>query len=232
MHEGRRAERRLARQAEVDERRAVLAERHAVGGGELHEQVVRVLAVDEMGCAVGRLAGLEQQRIAALALGRIEREHGPQAERSRAGRPVAHQHQHARGEGLVVAARTGLPVVDEVDVAVRHERPGALGQVQTRHRRRLGLPGSAGALARHRVRTQGAPHVRRAVLARRRVVRRRLVVLRHVVPGHGRHVVLMDGAGRGGSGGCRSLPCGATRCRRQAGGKQERQRRSEQLRQR
>ena len=162
MHEGGRPERRLARKTEVGEGRTVSAERHAVGSRQLHEEVVRMLAIDQVCPAVGCLAGLEQERIPALALRRIERHHGAQPERARADGSVAHHHRHAFGEGLVVAARPGLLVVNDIDKAVRHDGPVALRHVQTRHRRGVGLPGSARAVAGHRVRPEGTLHLVRA----------------------------------------------------------------------
>ena len=227
MHEGRWTERRLAGQAEVQEGRTLRAERHAVGSRQLHEQIVRMLAIDEVRRAVRRLAGLEQQRIAALALGRVERKHGAQAEPARPERPLAHQHQHALAEGLVVAARAGLLVIDEVDEAMRHERPVAHRLVHARHRRGVGLPRGARAFAGHRVGTEGTLHVHPRVLVRRRRFRRRLVVLRHVVPGRAVLVRRVRGGGRRGRRGLRN---GMTRCRGQPGDEDERKGRSEQVR--
>src|SRR5206468_3999070 len=67
MHERGRTERRLAGQPRIDKHRAALAQRAAVAGGEFHEEIVRVLAIDERRAVCG-LSGLEQQRIAALAI--------------------------------------------------------------------------------------------------------------------------------------------------------------------
>ena len=51
------------------------AEVVAVGERRFHQKIVRVLAIDQGGNAVGRLSRLEQQRIAALAHERIGRDH-------------------------------------------------------------------------------------------------------------------------------------------------------------
>ena len=85
MHERRRAERGLAGQAEVDVDVIAIAQRERVSRGELHEQIVRMLAVDERRFAVGGFASLKQQRVAALADGRgLGGEHGAQSQRSQA----------------------------------------------------------------------------------------------------------------------------------------------------
>ena len=140
MHERRRPQRRLARQAEVGEGGAALAELDAVRRRELHEEVVRMLAIDQRRRAVGRLAGLSEQRIAALAHRRIERDHSAQAERSGTERAIRHQHRHALGEDFLAAPRPGLAVVDGVDEALRHQLPVAAREVQAIHRCRIGLP--------------------------------------------------------------------------------------------
>ena len=58
VHEGGWPERRLTGQARIDEQRAITP-RDAVGGRQLHAQVMRVLAIDERQASVGRFAGLE-----------------------------------------------------------------------------------------------------------------------------------------------------------------------------
>jgi len=49
VHERRRTERRLGNGAAVEEQAAIAADRHVETRGELHEQVVRVLAIDQRG---------------------------------------------------------------------------------------------------------------------------------------------------------------------------------------
>ena len=78
VHEGRRAERGFAGQACIEEHGLVFAEREAVRRRQFHEQVVRMLPVDQVGHTVGGFAGGQQQRIAALAHERIGAEHRAQ----------------------------------------------------------------------------------------------------------------------------------------------------------
>jgi hypothetical protein len=86
------------REPDVGEGRAVAAERDAVGGRQLHEEVMRMLAVDEMRPAIGGFPGLEQKRIAALCAMFVRRtgEHGRTAPSSGA-RCRAHHASCARG---------------------------------------------------------------------------------------------------------------------------------------
>jgi hypothetical protein len=96
----------------------------AVAPGEFDEKIVRVLAVDQ-GLAVCRFPSLKEQRIAAFAHQRVRRHHAAQAERAFAQRALRHRHQHAGAEGLRLAPRPALIVVDQIDEAVRHDRPVA-----------------------------------------------------------------------------------------------------------
>ncbi len=78
VHEGDGPQRRLARIAGIEEHRRRPADRKAVGARQLHEEVVRMLPVDQGRHPIGGLAGLQQQGITILAHGRIQREHGAQ----------------------------------------------------------------------------------------------------------------------------------------------------------
>ena len=89
VHEGRRAERRLARQAGVEEDAALRPDVLRDRRRQLHEQIVRVLAVDQPVGAVGGLAAGEQQRIAALAHQRVGAEHRLELQRAVAERRAA-----------------------------------------------------------------------------------------------------------------------------------------------
>ena len=95
-----------------------------------------MLAIDERMDAVGRLAGLEKQRIAALPHERIEGEHCPQCQRADPERALRHPHQHAFAEGLLVAAWTRLIVEHAEDGAVQHGRPAAERAGESFHWRR------------------------------------------------------------------------------------------------
>ena len=162
-----------------------------------------MLAVDQRRRAVGRLAGLSEERIAALAHRRIEREHRVQAERPRAERAVGHQHRHAFGERLVAAPGSCLVVVDGVDEGLRHDLPFVGSKVQAVERRSVGLPRGSRAVARHRIRAERASHRRRARGCLGRPARWRRVMVMQVR----RHVV----SGRSRRGACRRRGGGRTR---------------------
>ena len=162
MHERRRAERGLSRKAEVREHRALAGKPQAIGHGQLHEEVVRVLAIDKR-LAIQRLSRLEEQRVAALADGRrIGREHAAQPEGAGSQRALGHEHEHRRTEELAVAPWAALIVVDHVGEAMEHEHPVFLHEMHPFHGRRVRLPAGARGLALHRV---GAVHSLHCALA-------------------------------------------------------------------
>ena len=180
VHERGRAESRLSRQPGVDECRAALRQAVAVRRRQLHEQVVRMLPVDQWRLPVGRLAGLQEERIAAFSECRIGGDHGAQAQRSGAAHlPVAHHHQHAGHERLGVASRAALVVVDQVDEAVRHGVPVAEPGVDAFVRRGVRLPAGAGGFTTDGVRAEPCPH--RVLFTVRGVLS---MVLRHRLPAH------------------------------------------------
>jgi hypothetical protein len=90
VHEGGRAEGGFPGQAEIDEERPPAADRDPEGGGQLHEGIVGVLAVDEVGAAVRSLARLQQQGVALGAQRRLEGHHRAQPETGGADRARAH----------------------------------------------------------------------------------------------------------------------------------------------
>ncbi|WP_426043879.1 hypothetical protein [Caulobacter sp. DWR3-1-2] len=56
VHEGRRSERRLAGQTSIQRSVETAAQRMAVAGRQLHEEIVRMLAIDQAVYAIPRLA--------------------------------------------------------------------------------------------------------------------------------------------------------------------------------
>ncbi len=68
MRVGHRAKRGIAHRRDVGIHRGVLAELTDIVKSQRHDEIVRVLRVDE-GQAVGGLAGLEEQGIAAIGDG-------------------------------------------------------------------------------------------------------------------------------------------------------------------
>ncbi len=96
---------------------------------------------------------------------RVEREHAAQAESPAPRGPVRHDHPHRGRVELGLSALASLVVVDRVGGAMDHQHPGALGEVVSEHRRRLGLPAGARRLAAHRVGSEEAVHRVAALLS-------------------------------------------------------------------
>src|SRR6267378_5170182 len=121
-----------------------------------------MLPIDQRGPAIAGLPGLQQQRVAALPKQRVCRHHAAQPQRPAAERPLAHHYEHARTEGLAIAPRSALAVVDQIREAMGHRRPIAVHRVDALVGRSVGLPARARGLARHRI---GAVHASHFVLA-------------------------------------------------------------------
>ena len=152
VHEGRGAKRRFARQAKIEERRVGLRKPVAVGAGKLHEQVVRVLPINQRSPPVRGFAGRKQQRVTVRTHQWVGRQHRAKAECSVvAERALRHSHDHTRREGLIAAARTALMVIDAEQVGVAHQHPLVAHEHHPLVRGAVGLPGSAGRFPRHRV---------------------------------------------------------------------------------
>ena len=115
MHERHRPQRRFADRTAGDGEAARLADRNAPHGGELHEQIVGMLAIDQR-TAVERFTRLKQFAVPALADGRgIEAEHRVQ-------RQPAARHLAARCRDLAgcVCRHPGDPLSRRpVDAAAR-----------------------------------------------------------------------------------------------------------------
>src|SRR3546814_4740689 len=73
VHERRRADRRLARKTPVEERAGIAAKVEIKPGRHFHQEVVRVLPIDER-FAIRRLPACEKDGIAALSHQRIRSE--------------------------------------------------------------------------------------------------------------------------------------------------------------
>ena len=79
VHIGRGAQRRFARIAGINKKAVGGVETVTVGGGQLHQQIMGMLAVHQRRDAIGGFAGRQQQRIAAPADKGIQADHGAQA---------------------------------------------------------------------------------------------------------------------------------------------------------
>ena len=150
VHEGGRSERRLARQADVGVDAVGRRQLARVAGRQLHEEVVRMLAIDQRVDPIRRLARRQQQRIARPAHQGIGAEHGAQVQLGSIGEVAARgAHHHARRKGLCVAPQTVLVVVDEVQQGMAHQRPVADPRVHAAVLAEVRLPGGAGGVAGH-----------------------------------------------------------------------------------
>ena len=101
--------------------------------GKLHEEIVRVLAIDQR-LPVERFTNLEDLPITALAdRGRIQAEHDVGAEAVTAA--IAHQHPHppVRDDELVAATRPALRIEQAVDDAILHQMDAWRGRVLVSH---------------------------------------------------------------------------------------------------
>ena len=98
-------------------------ERNAPGDGRLHQEVVRMLTIDERDETV-RLSGLKQLAIAARAGRRaIEARHAGQRQPARAGLAARHSHEPVGRDELVAAPRPGLMAERSEEHAVVHQHP-------------------------------------------------------------------------------------------------------------
>ncbi len=114
----------------VEAEESALAEMDVVERGDLHEEVVGVLAVDD-GFAEGGFALLKELGVLAGAdRGGFERKHGAESELavSAVGAELTHGHGHdpVGGEEFVGAARAALLGVGDEGAAVEHEHPSAV----------------------------------------------------------------------------------------------------------
>src|SRR5689334_19748182 len=97
----------------VEREQRVLAEPIVVHSSEFHEEIVRVLSVDDR-LTECRLSLLEEQRILTLRnRRRLKTEHGTEGDCPLPYVALRHRHDPVWGEELVAAACTGLLRVDE-----------------------------------------------------------------------------------------------------------------------
>ena len=145
MHESAGAEGGFANRAAVEEQAGGVAQIEIHPRRQFHEQVVRVLAIDQWRALRGFAAGEE----VGVALGlhrRLEAEHRFELDAAKAGLPLGHQHGHRGGVDLGVAARAAGMGVLGGDCAVEHQHPIARHDVEAGHGAFVcGKPGSAGA---------------------------------------------------------------------------------------
>ena len=165
VHIGGGTQRRFARIAGINKEAVGVVETVAVGGGQLHQQIMGMLAIHQRRDAIGGFAGRQQQRIAAPADKGIQADHGAQAQRI-VMRELARRHHHAHAAfiGHGRAARAGLAVENAAHPPLQHHHPGIAEQAghlhDAAHRGGLWLPACAGGFARHGIRTKrGLAHI-------------------------------------------------------------------------
>src|SRR5205085_9045032 len=99
------------------------ANRHAPDAGDLHEEIVRVLTIDQR-TSVDDFARLEYLPITRLAdSGGIEAQHRVEREPGRTGLPARHAHPPVRHLELVAASRAALMIEQPEDDPILHELP-------------------------------------------------------------------------------------------------------------
>ena len=151
MRKSDRPERRIAGRRGIDVSDRSVADIHRIFGGKLHEEIMRMLPIDQR-LPMRGLAGLEQLGIAAL----------PEEERLQAQHRAKHQvsgpelalgdaHEPVRGEELVAAAVAGLHDLASEQRGVVHQHPAAVVEHRHVHRRGCGVGARSRRLLRQKV---------------------------------------------------------------------------------
>ena len=137
VHERDRPERGLADRRAGQRQGDPLSDRLQPHRRGLHEEVVRMLVVDERIPLEG-LADLEDVAVALRAdRRRVETEHQVERELAFAGALLGHAHPPVRRLDLALAARTALVVVHDEHDGVLHERPSRAAHVVLHPRVRI-----------------------------------------------------------------------------------------------
>ena len=144
MHERHRTERRFACWTACDREAGLVRDRDSPHAGELHEQIVRMLAVDQRTTAE-RLAALKDLCVARFADGgRVEAEHAVQRQQTRS--HLAHQHTHVPvlSHKFLVPTWAALTIECPEQDAVLHGLPPLCGHLHVVVLLRLRLRGLGG----------------------------------------------------------------------------------------
>src|ERR1700744_2525691 len=105
-------QRRIADRSDITAQQRVRADLMIVERSDLHEEIVRVLPVNDWFTESG-LALLKEFRVETPAdCRRLKAEHGAQSELAGAICTLRHRHKPVHGEKFVGAARTGLLLLD------------------------------------------------------------------------------------------------------------------------
>ena len=129
MHEGDGTECRLSDGSAGDRQTRGRVQRDPPDTGELHEEIVGVLMIDEWR-AVNRLANLEDFPVTVLAeRGRIEAQHAGECQQTARGVPGRHAHPPVGRNELLSPARAPLSVELGEEDAILHELPAGANQM-------------------------------------------------------------------------------------------------------
>src|SRR6185436_18784292 len=118
MHESNRAERGFAGITKVCKPGGSVTNRHRVGSGQLHEEIVRMLRVNTRPALVG-FSGLKQEwRTSRRKSKRLQAKHTAQLECARTHLPKRHWHKPVCGLklGYSTWSTLGIDAHDSVDV--------------------------------------------------------------------------------------------------------------------
>src|SRR5215213_1092151 len=150
MHECTWAKRGLARIATVHKPARAFADGHRVVRAQFHEEIVRMLAIDQR-FALVRLTCLEEQgRAAGWKRKWLSAEHAAQLEGSRTRAPYRRRHEPVCRFKLRHASWPTLAIDARYEVVMKHQQPLAGLLVQHRHRARIRLPRRARTHSTHR----------------------------------------------------------------------------------
>ena len=116
----------IADRRSIERKRGILRQLVIVERGQFHEEVMRMLSVNNW-AAVSRLSLLEQLRVAAARdRRRLQAQHGSPGQSSFAERSLRHWHEPIRGKEFVRATRACLLKFIHENLAVKHQHPLAL----------------------------------------------------------------------------------------------------------
>ncbi|HET9832381.1 MAG TPA: hypothetical protein VFP91_11745 [Vicinamibacterales bacterium] len=123
MHERDRSERRFPDRSAGEREPRRVVDGHSPDGGELHEQIVRMLSIAQRS-TVERFACLEDFAIPVLAdRGGVETQHARERQSPMRSGPTRHPHPPVRDDEFVAAARSALVIELREHNPVLHELP-------------------------------------------------------------------------------------------------------------
>src|SRR5215212_7460538 len=150
MHECTWPKRGLAGIATVHKPARAFADGHRVVRAQLHEEIVRMLAIDQRFAFVCLTSLEEQGRAARWKRKWLSAEHAAQLKCSRTRTPDGRRHEPVCRFKLRHSSWSTLAIDACYEVVMKHQQPLAGLLVQHRHRGRIRLPRGARAHSTHR----------------------------------------------------------------------------------